>query len=102
GMPEKIMSHCSFGRYYDIEVEDDVTAFMQYENGMTGVYITSTGEAPGTNRLEIACDMGRVVVEDNKIIHISFNNQNDTTFLTVDKLAQIYADYLLSEDSATK
>ncbi|MBE7033745.1 MAG: Gfo/Idh/MocA family oxidoreductase [Ruminococcaceae bacterium] len=67
GMPEKIMSHCSFGRYYDIEVEDDVTAFMQYENGMTGVYITSTGEAPGTNRLEIACDMGRVVVEDNKI-----------------------------------
>ena len=68
GMPEKIMSHCSFGRYYDIEVEDDVTAFMQYENGMTGVYITSTGEAPGTNRLEIACDMGRVVVEDNKII----------------------------------
>ena len=67
GMPEKIMSHCSFGKYYDIEVEDDVTAFMQYENGMTGVYITSTGEAPGTNRLEIACDMGRVVVEDNKI-----------------------------------
>lgn len=68
GMPEKIMSHCSFGKYYDIEVEDDVTAFMQYENGMTGVYITSTGEAPGTNRLEIACDMGQVVVEDNKII----------------------------------
>ena len=68
GMPEKIMSHCSFGRYYDIEVEDDVTAFMQYENGMTVVYITSTGEAPGTNRLEIACDMGRVVVENNKII----------------------------------
>jgi len=68
GMPEKIMSHCSFGKYYDIEVEDDVTAFMQYENGMTGVYITSTGEAPGTNRLEIACDMGRVVVENNKII----------------------------------
>ncbi len=67
GMPEKIMSHCSFGKYYDIEVEDDVTAFMQYENGMTGVYITSTGEAPGTNRLEIACDMGQVVVENNKI-----------------------------------
>jgi len=67
GMPEKIMAHCSFGKYYDIEVEDDVTAFMQYENGMTGVYITSTGEAPGTNRLEIACDMGRIVVEHNKI-----------------------------------
>lgn len=67
GMPSKIMSHVSFGKYYDIEVEDDVTAFMQYENGMTGVYITSTGEAPGTNRLEIACDMGKIVVENNEI-----------------------------------
>ncbi len=68
GMPEKIMAHMSFGKYYDIEVEDDVTAFMQYENGMTGVYITSTGETPGTNRLEIACDMGRIVVENGKLI----------------------------------
>jgi len=67
GMPEKIMSFCSFGRYYDIEVEDDVTAYMEYENGATGVYITSTGEAPGTNRLEIACDMGKLVVENNKL-----------------------------------
>lgn len=68
GMPSKIMSHVSFGKYYDIEVEDDVTAFMQYDNGMTGVYITSTGEAPGTNRLEIACDMGKITVENNEII----------------------------------
>ncbi len=67
GMPDKIMAHVSFGKYYDIEVEDDVTAYMEYDNGMTGVYITSTGEAPGTNRLEIACDMGKVVVENNKL-----------------------------------
>ncbi|MBE5039755.1 Gfo/Idh/MocA family protein [Ructibacterium gallinarum] len=67
GMPKRIMSHVSFGKYYDIEVEDDVTAFMEYENGTTGVYITATGEAPGTNRLEISCDMGCVVVENNKI-----------------------------------
>lgn len=67
GMPDKIMSHVSFGKYYNIEVEDDVTAFMQYDNGTTGVYITSTGEAPGTNHLEISCDMGMVVVENNQI-----------------------------------
>lgn len=67
GMPEKIMSFCSFGRYYNIEVEDDVTAYMQYKNGITGVYITSTGESPGTNRLEIACDMGQLIVENNTI-----------------------------------
>ncbi len=68
GMPKTIISHAFFGKYRDIEVEDEVTAYMEYENGTTGVYITSTAEAPGTNRLEIACDMGRLIVEDNKII----------------------------------
>ena len=67
GMPKRIMSHVGFGKYYNIEVEDDVTAFMEYENGMTGLYVTSTGEAPGVNRLEISCDMGLVVVENNRI-----------------------------------
>ena len=67
GMPDRIMSHVSFGKYYDIEVEDDVTAFREYENGMTGVYITSTGEAPGVNRLEISCDMGFIEVTKDKI-----------------------------------
>ena len=68
GMPDKIYADVSFGKYYDIEVDDDVTAIMKYNNGMTGVYMTSTGETPGTNRLDISCDMGRVVVENNKII----------------------------------
>ncbi len=67
GMPDRIFAKVSFGKYYDIEVEDDVMAYFEYDNGTTGEYITSTGEFPGTNRLEIACDMGRVVVEDNKI-----------------------------------
>lgn len=87
GMPSKIMSHVSFGKYYDIEVEDDVTAFMEYDNGMTGVYITSTGEAPGINHLEISCDMGMVVVENNTITfkrnvvsEREFNKTNDQIF----------------------
>lgn len=67
GMPSRIRSFCSFGKYYDIEVEDDVTAYLEYPNGASGVYITSTGEAPGTNRLEISGDMGRIVVENNRI-----------------------------------
>lgn len=68
GMPDRIYAKVSFGKYYDIEVEDDVMAYFEYDNGTTGEYITSTGEAPGTNRLEIACDMGKVVIEDNKLI----------------------------------
>ncbi len=67
GMPDRIYARASFGKYYDIEVEDDVMAYMEYDNGTTGEYITSTGEAPGTNRLEIACDMGKVVVENNRL-----------------------------------
>lgn len=67
GMPDRIFAKASFGKYYNIEVEDDVMAFLEYDNGTTGEYITSTGEAPGTNRLEIACDMGKVVVENNQI-----------------------------------
>ena len=68
GMPDRIYSRVSFGKYYDIEVEDDVMAYFEYDNGTTGEYITSTGEAPGTNRLEVACDMGKVVIEDNKMV----------------------------------
>ena len=68
GMPDRITAFVSFGKYYNIEVEDDLTAYFEYDNGITGTYITSTGEAPGTNRLEIACDMGKIVVENGKMI----------------------------------
>lgn len=67
GMPDRIYAKASFGKYYDIEVEDDVMAYFEYDNGTTGEYITSTGEAPGTDRLEVACDMGKVVIENNKL-----------------------------------
>lgn len=67
GMPEKVTAVCRFGRYHDIEVEDDVTAILEYPNGSTATFIASTGEAPGTNRLEVACDRGRLVVEGGDI-----------------------------------
>ena len=67
GMPKKIRAFCSFGKYHNIEVEDDLTAYAEYENGMTATYIASTGEAPGTNRLEVAADMGKVVVENGQL-----------------------------------
>ena len=66
GMPSKVRGFCQFGRYHDIEVEDDVTAYFEYDNGTTGVLITSTGEAPGTDRLEIAAERGRVIIENDR------------------------------------
>ncbi|WP_342566120.1 Gfo/Idh/MocA family oxidoreductase [Paenibacillus sp. FSL R7-0345] len=66
-MPKRVRAFCQFGKYRDIEVEDDVTAYVEYENGATGLFITTTGEAPGTNRFEITGDNGKIVVEDGKL-----------------------------------
>ncbi len=67
GMPSKIFAHMHFGKWHDIEVEDDVTAYVEYPNGATGTFITSTGDVPGSNRLEITLEKGKIVVEDNKV-----------------------------------
>ncbi len=67
GMPISVQAHCFFGKHHNIEVEDDVTAFVEFQNGATGVFITSTGEAPGTNRLEISGDKGQLVIENDKL-----------------------------------
>ena len=67
GMPARLQSHMRFGQWHDIEVEDDVTTYMEYENGATGVLVTSTGDAHGTNRLEVQLDRARLIVENDKL-----------------------------------
>ena len=56
-----------FGKWHDIEVEDDVTTYVEYANGATGVFVTTTGDAPGTNRFEISLDGGKLVAENDKL-----------------------------------
>lgn len=67
GMPVKVRAFAENGKYHNIEVEDDVTAYVEYENGATGVFVTSTGIAPETNRLEITGNKGKLILEANKI-----------------------------------
>lgn len=67
GMPKRVRGFCSFGKYHDIEVEDDVTAYAEYENGATAVFITTTGDAIGDNRLEVTCDAAQLVYEHGKL-----------------------------------
>lgn len=67
GQPTSVRGFCQLGRYHPIEVEDQVTAYLEFANGATGVFVTSTGETPGTNRLEIAGDKGRLVYENGQI-----------------------------------
>jgi Predicted dehydrogenases and related proteins len=67
GMPKRVRAFISFGKYHDIEVEDDVTAYVEYSNGATGVFITSTGDCPGTNRFEVTGDRGKIIIENGKL-----------------------------------
>ena len=67
GMPKRVRAFMSFGKYHDIEVEDDVTAYVEYENGATGVFVTSTADTPGTNRLEVVGDRGKITVENGNL-----------------------------------
>lgn len=67
GRPARVRAHCHFGKHHAIEVEDEVTAYLEFPNGATGVFVASTGEAPGTNRLELAGELGRVVCEDDRL-----------------------------------
>ena len=73
GMPVKVHAHLQYGKWHDIEVEDDVTAYVEYENGATGVFVTSTGDAHGTNRLEIQMDKAKFVVENDKLTMLEYD-----------------------------
>ncbi len=67
GVPRRVRAFCSYGKYHDIEVEDDVTAYVEYEDGSTGLFVASTGEAPGTQSFEVHGNMGKLVMEDGNI-----------------------------------
>ena len=85
GMPCAIYAKCDEGKYHHIEVEDDVTLVARYPNGATAVFITSTGDFPGTNRLEITGTKGKLLIENGKLTH---------TILSMDE-----REYRFSEDS---
>jgi predicted dehydrogenase len=80
GMPSKVWATCHLGKRHDIEVEDEVTAYLEYPDGCTGVFITSTGEAPGSNRFEIAGENGKLVLEDGRLT-LTRNEVPATEFL---------------------
>ena len=70
GMPARVRGFAHLGRFHHIEVEDDVTAYLEFPNGATGTFISTTGEAPGTNRLEISGDMGKLLLENDRLLFL--------------------------------
>lgn len=73
GMPVKVHTHMHFGLWHDIEVEDDVSTYVEYEDGGTGIFVTSTGDAHGTNRFEILMDKAKLLVEYDKLYLTEFS-----------------------------
>jgi predicted dehydrogenase len=67
GMPQRVTGFASIGKYHNIEVEDEVTGYLEYANGMVGHILTSTAESPGTNRLEIVAEQGKLIFENGKL-----------------------------------
>jgi predicted dehydrogenase len=85
GMPSSVRGFCQLGRFHGIEVEDNVTAYLEFHNGATGTFVSSTGEAPGTNRLEIAGTRGKMVLENNRLAF----TRNETDSLQFSKSAKL-------------
>jgi predicted dehydrogenase len=80
GMPRSVTATCQFGRFHDIEVEDAVTAVLEYASGVQGVFVATTGEAPGTNRLEVAGEYGKVVIESPARLQLWRNEVSSVEF----------------------
>jgi len=83
GMPSKVRAVCHVGKWHNIEVEDDVTIYVEYPNGATGTFITSTGDFPGTNRLEITMEKAQIVINNDRSangIRIFEMDQSSTEF----------------------
>lgn len=95
GMPDKIKAVCRAGQWHDIEVEDDVMIYAEYPNGASGVFITTTGDYPGTNRLEITLDRAKLVCEDNKLrMYVSEHSSSEIIIKSEDGFANIGGEWV--------
>ena len=81
-LPSKVNAFCEYGKWHDIEVEDEATAFFTYDNGATGMFITTTGETPGTNRFEVSGTMGKLICEAGKLTYYKNAEDSHTYLLT--------------------
>ncbi len=86
GLPVKVSTHMHFGKWHDIEVEDDVTTYVEYENGATGVFVTTTGDAHGTNRFEIQLDKAKIVAKYDELTVLEYET-TEQAFSATNKIA---------------
>ena len=76
-------------RLHDIEVEDEVSALLEYPNGAWGYYYITVNEpSPYSTFIEISGDSGKLVYQDNSLKLYSFHPSiPEFTFSTQDMWA---------------
>ena len=82
--PVAVNGFCKYGKWHDIEVEDEVTAYFEYANGATGTFVTTTGETPGTNRFEVSGTLGKLICEEDKLVWYK-NSEDSQAYLKSSK-----------------
>ncbi|MFI3207171.1 MAG: Gfo/Idh/MocA family oxidoreductase, partial [Clostridia bacterium] len=94
GMPSSVCAYCDTAKYHNIEVEDDVTIIAKYNNGAVGTFITTTGEFPGTNRLEISGTLGKIVIENGILKWWQLDmDEEEFRFASKESFAKIETNY---------
>ena len=97
GVPTSVFARCEYGFRRDIAVEDEVNALVSFDNGATGTFITCTHDVAGTDRLEILCDAGKIVVDDSKRVTITKLNQPEQVLsvnMTMAEVMQLFTGQL--------
>ncbi|WP_203567438.1 Gfo/Idh/MocA family protein [Aestuariimicrobium ganziense] len=101
GVPKSVFAKCAFGFKRDIVVEDEVNALVDFGDGATGTFITCTHDIAGTDRLEILCDKGKIVVDGSKSVTITklkASEQELSKQLTMQQVSQIFRGELDSKE----
>lgn len=105
GVPKSVVAKAQFGFRRDIAVEDEVNALVDFGNGATGSFITATHDLIGTDRLEILCDSGKIVVENSKDVTIwklSKPEQELSQNMSMEEVGKLFSGQLDLSEFMTK
>lgn len=101
GAPDRVYSSVHYGYQRNIAVDDQVHFIMEYDDGRTGVFVTNTNEIIGTDRLEIVCDGGKIVVDDSKkatIYRLKETENELNEKMSIDDVKMLFAGQMKFDD----
>lgn len=93
GTPQKVFAKLAFGFQRDIATEDEVNAVVDFGDGATGHFMTSTNDIIGTDRLEMLFDQGKIVVDGSKTVTITRLTQDERELsdtMTMQDVAELF------------